>query len=593
MRPGWGRDARRGLLLDLPLTHVASMADVLDVVKTAGGGTATFAWEDGDGNNPTLGPSMTSSGTPSSGQPTPWELVGGAGLTCEEYDGSSYRATSDTVDPATGDDIVIALLLRTHQTNPSTAYYLATRRAAAGWQIYTNASNQIGTRVSDGVSNAYSMAGGINCNQWLFYLLVADRDGNMQHWLNGSGPSGVVAMLSTDVASGTGLGLAATDSGAAIVPAGGAIAWTAIWYGEGIADVWLADSYDLVERVSAMVLGYQPRTGRRPSFSRASAAAWQDSGGTWQLATAHLPGAGDSYGLRASPARTNLCYNTINPQATTGWSATETTLSTLQVVDDSTALGTDLAMFGPNVIEYANASGATQYLQCGAATGSTSAHSISAWARITAGLSATLGLYDGVTFTIGASLGTSMTRVKAHGVTPGSVNQTWAIEVPDGVTVRVVMPQLEAGSRVSSPIPNWATAATAARSADVLDTEVEPRNAGGKVQCGIRPLGWADTEAGDALIIDRTTGPAELIRADALGGLATDDGTTVVRDTSTALADGSRVVAAVDWGPSLDLTVEGTRTTGAYDGALQGSGDVAVPADLDVAVDSIEIWRRP
>jgi hypothetical protein len=192
-----------------------------------------------------------------------------------------------------------------------------------------------------------------------------------------------------------------------------------------------------------------------------------------------------------------------------------------------------------------------------------------------------------------ATLTTGWVRYTIDGVTPAAADQVFALNCDAGDTVYFTLPQLEAGTLCTSPIPNWATAAAAVRAAETLDAAWTPADGAGSVGCYVTPLGWSDTEAGDSTILDRVTGVGELLRADASGGLCSDDGTTEARDTTTALADGVEVEAHVSWGGSLDLVVDGTRTAVAYDGALQGSGLLRVEASVgEVAVRSLRCYRR-
>jgi hypothetical protein len=249
------------------------------------------------------------------------------------------------------------------------------------------------------------------------------------------------------------------------------------------------------------------------------------------------------------------------------------------------------------VYEYANDTGSTQYIRTGAQTGDVNDRSLSVLARIVAGAGTVkLGLYDesGGTFSGSAISDGYATRTLIHGQTPGDTDETCALEVPDGVTVRFIGMQMETGSRCTSIIPNYQTAATAQRIAEILTLPVTPLDGKGAVSFGLTPIGWDSGDLGVACkILERSGGATFLVSAEVGGAMEAADGTSTV-GTQT-VTDGTRVEVRVHWGSpaGLSLTVGGTTETVAYDGALPQSGTLTLEASGgEIAVDNVRVYRE-
>jgi hypothetical protein len=594
-----------GLLLDLPLTHVATLDEVLaDVlIPTVGLSSIKLAWAPPDANAPRiwLGAVNTTDRLTLTGVPTavdsPWVDSNGTRIQAENCAATVFRNQAATsLDPSATDDWVGLLYYRPHHTLGGNA--MLSSFSGRGIFMY-NTINVVNLYILGDVALVPSIAAN-PCGWQVAIGIVSRATGRSRIWshtatVDGATPAGALGGAG-------GIGLFCHPGGGNAF--GGAIA-AALWcVGSGIAAPFLADTYALPKRITRLLTGIEPRSGGGSgvvAHTRATVRSWYDGAGRLHFASAGLPCAGDAAagaasGLRIAPTRTNKVYNTINPTATTGWTASGGTHS--HSVDDSAALATaKIENAGPYVHRFVPGAG-DEEIYGGAATATTGAHSLSCYLRGAAGgesvdiclrdaSSGALQVCDTVALTTG------WVRYFVHGVTPDDTDQVFCLDCDAGDTVYFTLPQLEAGARCTSPIPNWATAAAATRIADTLDPPLTPSDAQGALECGVTPIHWADTEAGDCLIVDRVTGTGELLRADSAGGLATDDGTTEVRDTTTALVDGTRVAAQVSWGPSLDLVVDGTRETGAYDGALGGSGLLRLEADLaEVAVDSIKVYRR-
>ena len=578
---------------DSPLTSVVDISGLADSNGLGGiYGVPEFLWIDGDGNAPTIGTGLAVTGAPVPGQGTPWQRTDGTDVTAEELDGASYRTHGVPITLGATEDQVTAALI--YLGAVSNHLYFATRGAAGGGFRMAYAGGTSRFIMNDAGGGVTSIGIPVSPNAWLFVVGVANRDGNIIVVNNGV-LGGVAACPGGDI-SGSGIGIGSTQVGAQRWV--GKIAWCAIWKGVGLNEVWRDNSEAQIMRLTSSVVGCDPRQGDPVTCSRASTASWLDSNGVWRIAARNLPRAGDPTGLRVAPARTNLAYNNINPSVTTGWSVSGGVLS---VVDDSAALAAGGAEeFGPNAIQVANATGGPVYLHGGATTGNTNPHSLSALARLTAGAGAEIGFWDvsGATFTAkGALLDGYATRTLEHNETPPDTDSQFAIHIPDNATVRVVAMQCEAGTRTTTPIPNAQTAATQARVIETFDTPVDPSDAQGSVEAIVTPLDWSGTDLGtDCRVITRAGGASGiLIAEDGTGGLEIQDGTNTVTEATNPLASGNDQTVRVRWHENggMSVDVDGERTDGNYDGALQSTGVVRVAPDLaEVAVKELTLYRN-
>jgi len=550
-------------------------------------GTPDFDWADGDGLTPEEGPALTASGSPTAGVATPWTGRDGQAITCTAFAGGEhYKYTATGFDPGSGEDMVILALVWSWPSGTLNAY-LSTRDTGVGWMLYRLADGTVRFTAQDSGGSVTSQ-GQIQLG-WNVLGITYDADEKQYLYVNGAlADSDTVSGLGS-LASGLGIAVNARPQGDYDEPS--MIARGMAWYGSGLAGLAPAAWH---KRVAAYVLGYQNLQGDdQPTFTRASAAV-KKVGTRYHVFGSGAARAGSSEGLLIEGAGTNKCYNTINPQATTGWSVTG---GTHTVVDDSASLGANLREAGPNVHQFANSDGVDRYIYGGAATGNTNKHSASVFARLTAGAGAELGVRDasGGGFTKWADISDSYALTKIANQTPGDTDEQFCIKVPDGCTIRFILPQIEESTICTSPIPNVATAATATRAADVLDTTITPRDAEGAIEAGLTPYQWSGTEPGaDAQIVTRDGGAASLIRYESSGSgsYASEDGTNTA-NPAVAPADGTRRLARVRWGNAgLSLDVAGTRDSQSYDGALAASGVVRLGAGVPVYLDSMRIYRH-
>lgn len=590
--PGTPGDTGQFILADHPFSGVGSprFSDrcgwPVDVL-----GVPVLDWLDGDGVTPAQGPTpLTANGTINAGAATPWEC-GGAAVTATEFLTGGYDSVV-AMDAGLTDDIVMAMLVRPLWTAAGNSRLLSTWVANEGIYFYWSvASSRFIWRLYDAGASVASVVTA-SPGSWHLISISCDRDGNQRLYQNGVlADTDAIGALGS-IASGSGVGICCTPGGANTSNAD--ISRVVMWYGAGIADI-TPDAWH--RRLAAFVLGTMDIQGAtdQPTFTRGSSSSKQ-VGAVWHLFGTDTPRAGSPDGLLAENASTNKVYNNIDtPAPGTGWSVTGAAVMTF--VDDRAALvAAGLRECAPTVIQVANATGVVQYLYGGAQVGNVNAHSQSCFGRITAGAGVNIGLRRNAT---GAFAGVAMTdgyatRSLDENRTPANADCQFALEIPNGATVRVTMAQCEENTYATSPIPNIATAATATRPQDVLDTTVTPRDAEGSIEVGITPEEWGGTEPGaDQQIVTRSGGAASIIRYESAGAgsYASEDGTSTVTP-AVAPVDGTRNVTRVRWGDAgLSLDVDGTRAAAAYDGALASNGLVRLASGVSVLVDGLRIFR--
>jgi hypothetical protein len=583
--------------LDHPFNYIAAIADLANENGLGGKyDVPDFLWIPPNGNNPIKGPTLTLRGSPWQGA-TPYQLKGGSAVVSEVHTGNSNRATSESFDPGLTDDIVLLLIGTYGPDSPGYySWFMATRGSDRGWRLgIRHDTNQMYVFLNgDSLTSASAPSGSGVVNGYFIVIAVVDRSHDVVVAYNnnfgslGSIPSG-------SLASGVGLGLCALPSGAGDVVEDSSVLGAAIWYGTGIADFWKADSYAPVKELTQYLSGISPVSGIQGIYTRASAATWKDRNGRWAIASPGLPRCGDSSGLVLSPARTNEAYRNINPLA--GHAAAALTWTGAKApteVDDSTALAVDDAeVWGPNVYEYANDTGATQYIRMSAQTGNTNARSLQCLIRQVAGSGTVkLGLYDE---SAGTFSGTTIhdgydERTIINGQIPGDNDLTLCLEVPDGVTIRWIAHDMGEGAYAQYPTPNWATATSASRSADLLATSHTNNSDQQSVEATVTPLGWS------AWIINTSVGGTIILYAATLGG-----GRWAVYDSTlsefvpppTVPTDGVSHKVRSRWkGAVKSIVSAGDRDSGSYDGSM-GAGVVSLtPTYLESKIKDLVIYRN-
>lgn len=258
----------------------------------------------------------------------------------------------------------------------------------------------------------------------------------------------------------------------------------------------------------------------------------------------------------------------------------------VQVTDDSTNLTTaKVECFGPNVFEFDNTAGtASRYMRQGSNAGTTNKYSYSVIGDLVTGSGAQLGYWNTAdsTFTSLATISDSYVRTIYDNST-GAATYYLCIHIPAGCKARWIGQQLETNSFTSacvatSIIPNWATAATAARSQETLSMVETPSNTQGRFTLGFTPVGWTDSSGtsdsiSDTAFVTQASTASLLLYNSANNVLYCNDGTSSVGALSS-LTNNVRSTYSVKWrAEGRTMIKDGTTVgTGAYDGALSGTG---------------------
>lgn len=586
------------LLLDIPLVYISDPSDLANPLGLGGiFGVPSFLWVAGNGDNPLIGPTLSATGSPSS-KNSPWQLEDNSTILLEEYDGSSYRKTATVLDPGIADDVVVFGVAKAPKTGAVSYSTLLSTRGGVSARDYVVLYKHDSFRIdgfTHGDTERIVSSPSLGARHSLFtFAFIVDRDGLLHAGMNGLAQSGS-ACSAGSLAGGNGIGIAAYPSTSLPMQPGGGICFVAAVYGVGIADLWVADSYALFKEFSYRFSGVYQEKGAIGTFARGSAASWQDRNGIWHFASNNVPRAGDAVGLRCAPARINKCYNTINPQATTGWSVDGGTHS---VIDDSSQLEADDAdVWGPNVHRFVSG-GSDQVVYGGAVTANTNPHSLSVIMRGDGGgESVDIGLRDvssGVVQNVGSvALTTSWQRFEINGAVPADTDQQFALDCDAGDTIYFIASQLEEGSLCTTPIPNWATAAAAARVAETLTTAHTPQDEKGSIEATITPLGWSGGQGGTAFLIDRSGTSGYLI-------YPSSGGTYRFFDTSNQLvgiatpADGVAETVRTRWkGASRSIEDSGGRVSGSYTGSLRSSGTITIaPSAKESAIARLKAYQN-
>ena len=195
-----------------------------------------------------------------------------------------------------------------------------------------------------------------------------------------------------------------------------------------------------------------------------------------------------------------------------------------------------------------------------------------------------IGLWDvsASTYSNAVTLGpgSSYARTIARDQTPPDTDSQFCVKIEDDCVVYFVAAQLELGDVATSPIPNWATAATATRAADVLTTDETPVNLEGSVTLTVTPDGWGGTDAGTVEILQHTGAGSPTLHVTTGTWQCDIDGTTTL-DSGVAPVDGTPATIRLQWaaGGRMSINVGGTVVSGDYDGTLQAAGAWEIVAD--------------
>lgn len=179
--------------------------------------------------------------------------------------------------------------------------------------------------------------------------------------------------------------------------------------------------------------------------------------------------------MELEPGRTNKCAYTTNLSATTGWSVVGVPVEAFTVVNDADELkaaGLGAVVTNGNVLRIDARNAANEVtIQGTGEVGNTNPHTSSAYVRgqgtYNYGFAGDAGLTN--LYATGGYTRTSQTQ------TPGAASRRFSIRVQPGSLLYIILPQLEEGAFVTTPIPNT-TATSVTRASDLLyyDDAPEP-----------------------------------------------------------------------------------------------------------------------
>ena len=532
-------------------------------------GAPSLLWVAGDGNTPTVGPTMTAAGTPTL-VGGPYRLPSGDRSSVEMYGHNTCRVGTTSIDPPIGHDFVVALGIQVHRTDlVANDFLFTTRVAGRGLQVYYHSGfspDRIYTLIlgdATGVASTGIPAFGTHN----ILVMVAKSGATVRSFLNlveGAAynfPAGAIG-------TGAGFSIGGRIDGA--LSTAGGLSFAVMWSGIGIADHWTAGTDARVKDFTWRSSVANAHMGGA-SLSRASIASWPDTSGRWHFAGSGLPRAGDEGGVRLESAATNLCYRNANPPDAAD--ITVTGASTPSVVDASVALlAANADAWGDNVYQVVNGTGGVDYVDFSDAVGAVTAHSVQSLCKVIAGAGARIGLWDGAVWTDGAAVTDDWgIRTMAPNLTPANVNQKVTFQLQDGCTLQFIAMQGETGERCTMPIPNHNIgSATIARADEIMNLAVDPSDAAGSLCLSIAPLGWSGAPLAINPLLCAGANDIATVRVN--GRLRIDDGTNQAEAPAAGAAiwgDGVVKDCRLSWGAGgIYVRLDGDSDSDSYDGAL-------------------------
>jgi hypothetical protein len=519
-------------------------------------------WKNGDNINPTIGPTLTLTGTLSEGNPTPWKDV-----LCTSFDSGEHLKTTTALDPGTGDIVLVGIL---SPKDSAVSYIFSTRDSTdtdIGWVIYTT-NNRIAVNLRDHLGSQVTvntLVGDHPVGSWILFIVVIDRNGDVSLYVNADPTPYTDTCVSGNFESTDGIGINCRLDGG--LDLASEIGHLRAYYGDGIADLWTADYIAKFQRAALGMSSY----GGDSTFTRSSVAAW-DVDSKLYFASDEMPRLGSDETAYES-TQTNKAYRNVDPADGTTWTVDDA--SSVLVIDDSTALAAafvDISVAGPNVFRYNNSTGASRYMRQGAQTGNTNAHSLSVYARIVSGSGAEIGWWDvsATSWTKAGDITDGYVRTEIENLTPPDTDCVLCIHVPDGCELRWILQQNEEHLGCTTPIANWATAATATRAGDFLDTGYDPEDTAGSIVYDVAPLNWTFLPPITYHILACS---ANLVLQWSSTTTRFLDGTNNADASHTW--SGSKEIVRVSWGdPGLYIRVGSDEGSASYDGSLNGTGNL-------------------
>jgi hypothetical protein len=587
-------------------------------------GVPKFLWMGGD--TPLIAPdpatTMTAVGTVLTGQPTPYQYPDGTDATCDVFATNAYRRDNvRTLAPANTNDIVYTIKFRRPYFNtvgnitlfgnrsggagfPGFEGYLTSGGGYPTWYLRVGASTASDSAITTTAARSWSVV-----------TFLLDRTGlDGYSWVNHY--SGGTAAFPAGSLVGDGISLGALVNGLEFAEDGFAIEWVACWYDDGIFANWSADSYRLAKRLNMEAMGLRETqtNSKYWIFSGAGngGGSYKDHNGRWAFAygdSHRAIMAGNPNGLILNPATLP-----VSPGSGYNWSPTGVVAWTLSggamaVVNDAAALATAKAeVWGPDVYEFTNATGAPQTAYCGSDCTNSyfQAHVL---ARYVSGAGATIGIRETATgnYTPLANVLDGYAHTfSTYALIPAGWK--WTVQIPDGCVLRFIANSLMGGTGGANGIAGYPMPFRTApwngqpMGAAHTVTEHTPVNASGSLLINIAPISWSGVEGKADTRIFRTVADATAIMYDentAPGGWSMTDGTTILALNSLYNpVNGVYQLLWMSWSTTTglmklkDTAVAGSLVTAAYDGVMPVSGALepyATDTGCAVAIKYIEV----
>ena len=204
--------------------------------------TPAFLHCAGDGDTPTIGPALTTTGVITEGSPI--VLAGGGALRTEDRAANSYRLnTANFVNPSAGDDMIIAVCAKLVANAGGVDMVLGTFNTVpdGGWQIYRSASNSIRWYSKDD-TGAFSSStfNPVDPLAPLLMLVRVPFGAIGKVYTTPTNAVSTAASPGNSIGKGIGIGARPYPLSPSPLPAGSLISWACAWYGAGLYTAWTA-----------------------------------------------------------------------------------------------------------------------------------------------------------------------------------------------------------------------------------------------------------------------------------------------------------------------------------------------------------------
>jgi hypothetical protein len=196
-----------------PIGHTVSTASApslpTSVWDTTFAAALVLDWKDGDGGTPTVGPTLTVNGSPSTGNATPW-----GNLTSMIFDASDDYLSGAAVN-TDGKDIVAMALVKTAAAFGAVRYALATSTGTSGIQLYGATGPEIIRCRTKTLTNTdvIDLDASPAASSWQLWTLRVDRNLNHATFVNGTPANSEACPAGTITSDATAIGALGTGSG--------------------------------------------------------------------------------------------------------------------------------------------------------------------------------------------------------------------------------------------------------------------------------------------------------------------------------------------------------------------------------------------